>query len=40
MGERSQQDKLAEALWPTLRAEIDRCRADADAPVPEIVQVA
>ena len=31
--------KLAEALWPILRAKIDRRRADADAPVPEIVEV-
>jgi hypothetical protein len=31
--------KLAEALWPTLKAKIDRCRADEQAPVPEIVQV-
>lgn len=31
--------KLAEALWPTLKAKIDRCRADPDAPVPEIVEV-
>ena len=31
--------KLAEALWPTLKAKIDHCRVDAEAPVPEIVQV-
>jgi hypothetical protein len=31
--------ELAEALWPTLKAKIDRCRADADAPVPPIVEV-
>jgi hypothetical protein len=31
--------KLAEALWPTLKAKIDRCRIDAKAPVPEIVEV-
>jgi len=31
--------QLAQALWPALRAKIDRCRVDADAPVPEIVQV-
>jgi hypothetical protein len=31
--------KLAAALWPALRAKIDRCRVDADAPVPEIVEV-
>ena len=31
--------KLADALWPVLRAKIDRCRLDAEAPVPEIVQV-
>lgn len=30
---------LARALWPTLKAKIDRCRIDADAPLPEIVQV-
>jgi hypothetical protein len=31
--------KLAEALWPTLKAKIDRCRVDAEAPVPEVVEV-
>jgi hypothetical protein len=31
--------KLAEALWSALRAKIDLCRVDADAPVPEIVEV-
>jgi hypothetical protein len=31
--------KLAEALWPTLKAKIDRCRADDGAAVPEIVEV-
>jgi hypothetical protein len=31
--------KLADTLWPVLRAKIDRCRVDAEAPVPEIVQV-
>ena len=31
--------KLAEALWPTLKAKIERCRADAEAPIPEVVQV-
>lgn len=31
--------KLASALWPTLKAKIDRCRVDTDAPVPEIVEV-
>jgi hypothetical protein len=31
--------KLAEALWPALRDKIDRWRVDADAPVPEIVEV-
>jgi hypothetical protein len=31
--------KLAEALWPTLRAKIDRCRVDTNAPVPPIVEV-
>jgi hypothetical protein len=31
--------ELAEALWPTLKAKIDRCRVDADAPVPPIVEV-
>lgn len=31
--------KLAEALWPTLKAKIDRCRADTSEPVPEIVLV-
>lgn len=31
--------KLAETLWPTLKAKIDRCRTDADAPLPEIVDV-
>ena len=31
--------KLAVALWPTLKAKIDRCRVDASAPVPEIVLV-
>jgi hypothetical protein len=31
--------KLAEALWPALRAKIDCCREDADAPIPEIVEV-
>jgi hypothetical protein len=30
---------LADVLWPALRAKIDRCRVDADAPVPEIVEV-
>jgi hypothetical protein len=28
---------LAKALWPTLKAKIDRCRTDAIAPIPEIV---
>jgi hypothetical protein len=31
--------KLADALWPTLKAKIDRCRTDAEARVPEIVEV-
>lgn len=31
--------KLAAALWPTLKAKIDRCRADANEPIPEIVGV-
>lgn len=31
--------KLAEVLWPTLKDKIDQCRADAEAPVPEIVEV-
>jgi hypothetical protein len=31
--------KLAGSLWPTLRAKIDRCGVDAEAPIPEIVQV-
>jgi hypothetical protein len=31
--------RLAEALRPVLREEIDRCRVDASAPVPEIVEV-
>lgn len=31
--------KLAEALWPMLKANIDRCLSDPDAPVPEIAQV-
>ncbi len=31
--------ELAKALWPTLKAKIDRCRTDANEPVPEIVQV-
>jgi hypothetical protein len=31
--------KLAEALWPTLKAKIDLCRVDAEASIPEIVQV-
>ena len=31
--------KLAEALWPMLKAKIDNCRVDAEAPVPEIVEV-
>ena len=31
--------ELAEALWPTLQAKIDRCRVDPEAPVPEIVEV-
>jgi hypothetical protein len=31
--------ELAEALWPTLEAKIDRCRTDAAAPVPPIVAV-
>lgn len=31
--------KLAVALWPTLKAKIDRCRTDENAPVPEIVKV-
>jgi hypothetical protein len=30
--------KLAKALWPTLKAKIDRCRVDNSEPVPEIVQ--
>jgi hypothetical protein len=29
--------ELAKALWPTLKAKIDRCRTDATAPIPEIV---
>ena len=31
--------ELAEALWPTLAAKIERCRTDSAAPVPEIVDV-
>lgn len=31
--------KLAQAHWSALRAKIDRYRGDADAPVPEIVEV-
>ena len=31
--------KLAEALWPTLKVKIDHCRVDADALVPEVVEV-
>jgi hypothetical protein len=31
--------KLGEALWPTLKARIERCRVDAEAPVPEVVRV-
>ena len=31
--------KLAEALWPILKAKIDRCRVDDEAPVPEVVEV-
>lgn len=31
--------ELAEALWPTLKAKIDRCRVDRGAPVPPIVDV-
>jgi len=31
--------ELAEALWPLLKSKIDRCRVDADAPVPPIVEV-
>ena len=30
---------LAEALWPTLKAKIDRLQFDDEAPVPEIVDV-
>jgi hypothetical protein len=28
--------ELAKALWPTLKAKIDRCRTDTTAPIPEI----
>jgi hypothetical protein len=31
--------KLADALWPTLKAKIDRSRVDAESPVPEVVEV-
>jgi hypothetical protein len=31
--------KLAEALWPELKAKIEHCQVDADALVPEIVTV-
>ncbi len=31
--------ELAKALWPTMKAKIDRCRTDANESVPEIVQV-
>ncbi len=29
---------LAEAVWPTLKAKIDRLQIDDEAPVPEIVE--
>lgn len=31
--------ELAKALWPIMKAKIDRCRTDADESVPEIVRV-
>jgi len=31
--------ELAKALWPTMKAKIDRCRTDANESAPEIVQV-
>lgn len=31
--------ELAEALWPTLAAKIERCKTDATSPVPPIIEV-